>query len=330
MRNFLYDYQSLIYVEKDNFIISESPVKPKEYTIHHFGNFEAEANIQIEDSKFTDSSFRFGMIYVPPIPEYMHHQNDNKIEGSTEQNIVYQHQYNQPENSQKAIEEIKEKAIKQKQLIVVNSEFQNLNYGKAEHAQASLKRSENLFSQSKGIVCSITDFEGRVEFINNTISKNMVFIPSAIFSNSQKFNASLIDPAFTFFASDADQALGRKKGAYREFGKNETQTLHHFVHVLNYLDPMNEHDILRDNYTSQSAIYLKSSKGSHIIFENNTFDSNIGIHGGAIQVDNSQFSRWDASSYLEYSPFLYLKNNTFTRNMAYLEGNAVYIKGAQQ
>lgn len=112
VRNFLYDYQSLIYIEKDNFIISESPVKPEESTFQHFGNFEAEANIQIEDSKFIDSSFRFGMIYVPPFPEYMHNQDDNNIEGSTEQNIVYQHQYNQPKHSEKAIEEIKKIASK--------------------------------------------------------------------------------------------------------------------------------------------------------------------------------------------------------------------------
>lgn len=30
------------------------------------------------------------------------------------------------------------------------------------------------------------------------------------------------------------------------------------------------------------------------------------------------------------TPFVLLKNNTFTRNMAYFEGNSVYIRGAQK
>ena len=65
------------------------------------------------------------------------------------------------------------------------------------------------------------------------------------------------------------------------------------------------------------------------MFENNTFDSNIGIHGGAIHVDLGHTG--DAEqAVVQYSPFLYLRNNTFTRNMAYLEGNAIAIRGAQR
>lgn len=30
----------------------------------------------------------------------------------------------------------------------------------------------------------------------------------------------------------------------------------------------------------------------------------------------------------DWSPFIYLKNNNFTRNIAYIEGNSVYIQGA--
>ena len=68
---------------------------------------------------------------------------------------------------------------------------------------------------------------------------------------------------------------------------------------------------------------------SHIVFENNTFDSNIGIHGGAIHIGLGHTG--DAKQTVaRYSPFLYLRNNTFTRNMAYLEGNAIAIRGAQR
>jgi hypothetical protein len=38
-------------------------------------------------------------------------------------------------------------------------------------------------------------------------------------------------------------------------------------------------------YETQSPILLKNVIGSKIIFENNNFDSNIGLHGGAINID---------------------------------------------
>lgn len=65
---------------------------------------------------------------------------------------------------------------------------------------------------------------------------------------------------------------------------------------------------------------------SHIIFENNTLDSNMGIHGGAIHID--QESDFFSPNYNTFAPFIYLNNNTFTRNMAYLDGNSIYTKGA--
>ena len=74
VRNFLYDYQSLIHVEKDNYVVGVpelASAKPgtddtKELHLYHFGNFEADAKIQIEGSKFVDSSFSQGMIFFPP------------------------------------------------------------------------------------------------------------------------------------------------------------------------------------------------------------------------------------------------------------------------
>jgi len=30
----------------------------------------------------------------------------------------------------------------------------------------------------------------------------------------------------------------------------------------------------------------------------------------------------------DFTPFLWFNNNTFAKNMAYFEGNALYIKGA--
>ena len=105
-------------------------------------------------------------------------------------------------------------AQRQKKLVVANSSFSNLNYGKAVHALGSLRPSENKFSQSKGIVCSINDFNGRIEFINNSFAKNMVFIPSAILSNSQKYNKTVVDPKLLQFRTAANPRLGHQPNAY--------------------------------------------------------------------------------------------------------------------
>lgn len=74
-------------------------------------------------------------------------------------------------------------ARNQSSIIVFESVFENLNYGKVLHALGSKNKQINRFGESKGIVCTLIDYGGRIEFINNTISKNMIFIPSAIFAN---------------------------------------------------------------------------------------------------------------------------------------------------
>ena len=54
-------------------------------------------------------------------------------------------------------------------------------------------------------------------------------------------------------------------------------------------------------------IYLKDINSDYVIFENNTFDSNIGIHGGCIHMDNG--IQKDSSSTIDSEvAFLYLKN----------------------
>ena len=56
----LKEYESLIYIEKDNFILGENKTL-------HFGNFKMEPNIMIESTQVKDCSFELGMIYSPRI-----------------------------------------------------------------------------------------------------------------------------------------------------------------------------------------------------------------------------------------------------------------------
>ena len=62
IRNMLYDYQALIYVEKDNYIVrldqhfiddEEGPSA----VAYHFGNYKIDPNITITNCGIIDSSF---------------------------------------------------------------------------------------------------------------------------------------------------------------------------------------------------------------------------------------------------------------------------------
>ena len=68
--------------------------------------------------------------------------------------------------------------------------------------------------------------------------------------------------------------------------KMDDINLNHTVQFWNYLDHEQLKSFLFVNFTTQSVIYLKDINSDYVIFENNTFDSNIGIHGGCIHMDN--------------------------------------------
>jgi hypothetical protein len=68
VRNFLYDYQSLIYVERNNFIVHDTEElllnkKVKKKVVYQYGEPRADASIEINNSIFVDSSFDVGAIY---------------------------------------------------------------------------------------------------------------------------------------------------------------------------------------------------------------------------------------------------------------------------
>jgi hypothetical protein len=112
--------------------------------------------------------------------------------------------------------------------------------------------------------------------------------------------------------------------------KNNTSFLKKFVNFLNYYDPDVQDAELRDNYTTQSPVYIKGSKNEKIIMTDNVFEDNIGLSGGALHID-MKLSTEDnnlPSSLYSYSPFVFLKGNRFERNMAFFSGNAIYIKGS--
>mgnify|MGYP006893258553 CR=1 FL=1 len=63
MKNFMVDYQSLVYIETDNYVLQTDTFGQKQ--MYQYGNFNITANISITDSKIFDCAFAKGMIYNP-------------------------------------------------------------------------------------------------------------------------------------------------------------------------------------------------------------------------------------------------------------------------
>ena len=152
----------------------------------------------------------------------------------------------------------------------------------------------------------------------------MAFIPSAILSNSQKFNKTLLNFNTDFFKT-ADQN-------FLMLQVNETQYFDHFVNFLNYYDPDVQNAELRDNYTTQSPVFIKGSKSDQIIIIDNVFKDNIGLSGGGLHIDLQirDDETPGPNSAQDFSPFVIVQGNHFLRNMAYFQGNALYIRGSQK
>ena len=77
-------------------------------------------------------------------------------------------------------------------------------------------------------------------------------------------------------------------------------------------------------YESVSTFMIMANKGP-IIIKNNTFEENIGTLGGAIHIMSPDFESNAASNTTNSHPYIYIENNTFSKNMAYFAGNAIYI-----
>ena len=107
-----------------------------------------------------------------------------------------------------------------------------------------------------------------------------------------------------------------------------SQITNHDLHFWNYYDDEIHGRYLKDNFKTESCIFIENVRSKLIVFQDNLFENNIGIHGGAIHI-NSQLlptSNGKSRSQEETPPTILLKENRFFKNMAYFEGNAIYIK----
>ena len=130
----------------------------------------------------------------------------------------YDFLYNQPNFDADQYNQTQKYISKQKVVFITNSTFINLNYGSIETALGSLIRDKNSMSQSTGMILTINQFNGPIEFLNNTVSHNMVLIHDAMYSNAPKPNGTIIEN-FGMKAFESKKTEFQPKGAYLNFRK---------------------------------------------------------------------------------------------------------------
>ena len=90
--------------------------------------------------------------------------------------------------------------------------------------------------ESKGHVLNLHSFKWPVDLINNTITHNMAFIPSAITANAQKLNQSVIDISMS---DTIDDEIILFESSHLSNSVNLK------IHLLNYFNPK-EHSLVLD------------------------------------------------------------------------------------
>ena len=63
-----------------------------------------------------------------------------------------------------------------------------MNYGKVLDGLNEINFEKDIILYSKGIMLSIHDFHGNIELHKNLINNNMIYIPSATYTNHPKFD----------------------------------------------------------------------------------------------------------------------------------------------
>ena len=109
--------------------------------------------------------------------------------------------------------------------------------------------------------------------------------------------------------------------------------------IRNYLDQRLGLASFYNQFERHSGAIYISRPTKPVIFISNIFKENIGIFGGAISINSPNFAAIDdikansaASATIPAMkrPYIVLRDNEFTRNMAYMSGNAVFIQGTKR
>lgn len=170
---FYREYEALVYVENNNMEIQnitaiENPADPKNLMV--YGD-DRGANISVIESTFKNSRFCKGLIVYEKLPDLETDSSNAIINLANEYNNRYPFD-----------------VVSTPSIIVKSSSFSNLDmfqtitklsYGAKNGTIAGLPTIEYPYSDNHGSVVNIQGFPGEVMIYNNTIEKNLAYIPAA-------------------------------------------------------------------------------------------------------------------------------------------------------
>eukprot|EP00347_Sterkiella_histriomuscorum_P022241 403331176 len=159
----------------------------------------------------------------------------------------------------------------------------------------------------KGIVLNLEDFNGTIEIAQSKFTNNMHFIPEILV---MPYSSNLVRDADhfkdTFFTNEYKVSICNTD-------EGEDEYLFH-----NGISKNDNFYSYFERFERLGLIYV-SRPSQPVIITNSIFLNNIGTFGAAITINSPNWIKG-------YQPYIYIKGNTFTGNMAYLQGNAIFIR----
>jgi hypothetical protein len=115
-----------------------------------------------------------------------------------------------------------------------------------------------------------------------------------------------------------------------------------FVYALSDVGQNTKQDVELLNQFERLTPVSIAFNEKKIIFENNLFEDNVGLMGGAINIESpnmrnvtekvdNPIAKKNLYKLLdmESRPYTFIHNNTFTRNMAYLSGGSIFVRSTR-
>jgi len=113
--------------------------------------------------------------------------------------------------------------------------------------------------------------------------------------------------------------------AFRRCNEDTNSTMYFFDEGLDANEELSDLSQIYETFERASLFYISHSTET-VVFTDNQFHKNIGLFGGAINIDSPDWTNSQESYEAGNRPYVIISGNKFKRNMSYLAGNAVYIR----
>ena len=179
-------------------------------------------------------------------------------------------------------------------------------------------------------VLNLQDFKGLVEVKDCSMNQNIVNIPD-LFENvrsSDRASVELDHENLNFFHNGVSDLF---ELAVCEADTVQNKDVYLFRDGIRpYLDQKFGLASLFNEFERQSGAVYISRPTKPVKFLNNTFKENIGLFGGAISINSPNFAEIADPDAVEDQPYVLFYLNKFSKNMAYMSGNALFMQGTKR